>query len=128
MAQDPGAAWILLLDVALVGLFTAISPDNVFWSSSQRAVLIDRACRRAFSLPLGFLSCSAPPALFDLSIGGSYFFPSVVGAMVLAISNPSHGDPRLTPTPARNSAALLACIVTGALFGLVNGLIVAIST
>jgi ribose transport system permease protein len=119
------AAWILLLDAALIGLFTAISPDNVFWSAANaQSLLIGMS--QGLLLALG-LSLLLGAGIFDLSIGANLVLSSVVGAMVAHNFQSIAGD----PTSYNNAglaiaAALLACIVTGALFGLVNGLIVAI--
>ncbi len=72
------AAWILLLDIALVAVFTALSPQNVFWSSAMpRALMLGMS--QTLLLALG-LAMMLGAGIFDLSLGANLVLSSVVVA------------------------------------------------
>lgn len=119
------AAWIFLLDIALIAVFTAISRDHVFFSlASFQSLGISMS--EGLLLAVG-MSMLLGAGIFDLSIGANLVLSSVIGAKVIASFQAVPGDPTSYADP--GIAILLgfmACIATGALFGLVNGLIVAV--
>ncbi len=118
-------AWVLILDLALIALFSLISTDNVFWST-QNFQSLSLAGTEALLLALG-LALMLGAGIFDLSIGANLVLCSVVGAKT--IQTVSGVTPAADGTFPRVgwaiAAALAACLVTGLLFGLVNGLVIA---
>jgi len=119
------AAWVFLLNVVLIAVFTAISRDHVFFSlQSFQSLMI--GVSEGLLLALG-LSMLLGAGIFDLSIGANLVLSSVVGAKVIASFQAVSGDPTSYADP--GVAILLgfvACIAMGALFGLINGLIIAV--
>lgn len=119
------AAWILLLDIALIGLFTALSRNNVYFSpANAESVLLSMS--QVLLLALG-LAMMLGAGIFDLSLGANLVLSSVVGAMVMRSFQSTPGDQSsYHDIPVAIVAGLLACIATGVLFGVVNGLLIAI--
>lgn len=116
------AAWILLLDVVLVGVFTLLSPGHVFFSAANaQSVLV--SVSEVTLLAVG-LAMMLGAGIFDLSLGANLVLSSVVGGMVMK-SFLSNGSPT-----SYNNVSLaivlgfIACVATGALFGVVNGLLI----
>lgn len=120
------AAWVLLLDVVLVAVFTALSRDHVFFSlPSFQSLMVSMSEGLLLALAVSVLLGAG---VFDLSIGANLVFSSVVGAKVVASFQGTHGDPgSYQHTGTAIALGALACVVTGALFGLVNGLIIAVA-
>lgn len=120
------AAWVFLLDVALVAVFTALSRNHVFFSAPSFQSL-------AIAMSEGLLLALATSMLlgagvFDLSIGANLVFSSVIGAKVIATFQEVPGDPTsYSDVGLAIALGALTCVVTGALFGLVNGLIIAVA-
>jgi ribose transport system permease protein len=119
------ATWILILDLVLIALFTAISRNHVFFSlPSFQSLSINMA--ESLLLALG-MSMLLGAGIFDLSIGANLVLSAVIGAKVIASfqgvpgSASSYSDPWLAI-----SAGLVACLATGVLFGLINGLIITV--
>lgn len=119
------AAWVLMLNLALVAVFTALSPDHVFWSEANaRALLL--AMSQTLLLALG-LAMMLGAGIFDLSLGANLVLSSVVGALVMRGFQTVPGDVTSYPDPwLAIGAGLLASIATGLAFGLVNGLLIAV--
>ena len=113
------AAWILLLDIALVVLFTITSPHHVYATTANAKNLL-LALTEALLLALG-LSMMLGAGIFDLSLGANLVLSSVVGAKVMLLFPASGGS----PAPAI-IVGLAACLATGLLYGLINGLIIAV--
>ena len=116
-------AWILLLDLALVAVFTALSPGHVFWSvANAQALLLGMS--QTLLLALG-LAMMLGAGIFDLSLGANLVLFIGVGARRCTRSRPPLVMRRRTaPLPLRSSSAwLLRC--GGVRFGLVNGLLIA---
>jgi ribose transport system permease protein len=114
-----------VLDAALVVLFTVVTPNHVFWSTANaQAVML--AMSETLLLALG-LSMLLGAGIFDLSLGANLVLSAVVGATVMERFQHVHGDASSyrQVVPAVIVGAL-ACIATGALFGLVNGLVIAV--
>lgn len=115
--------WVLVLDLVLIFLFTALSRDQVFWSL-QNAQSLLLGGTGALLLALG-LAMLLGAGVFDLSLGANVVLSSVVGArtiQALVGSDPTTPDGNVTSAVI---AGLMACLLTGGLFGLVNGLVVA---
>jgi ribose transport system permease protein len=117
------AAWILLFDVALVVLFTIITPDHVFSTTANVKNLL-LGLSEGLLLALG-LTMMLGAGIFDLSLGANLVLSSVVGAKVMLMFETAGGGFH-SAWPAIALGAL-ACVATGALFGLVNGLIIAVA-
>lgn len=119
------AAWILVLDLALIGAFSALSRNNVFWSAANaESVLL--SVSQILLLALG-LAMMLGAGIFDLSLGANLVLSSVVGAMVMRQFQGTPGD---TSSYQNVWVAIVlgfaASVATGALFGLINGLLIAI--
>jgi ribose transport system permease protein len=108
----------------LIVLFTVVSPNNVFFSAlNARNLLLGGTELLLLTLAIAMLLGGG---LLDLSLGANLVLSSVVGAMVMqAVVGPV--APGTNPPNVATAVllGLLACIVTGVLFGLVNGFIVA---
>jgi ribose transport system permease protein len=119
------AAWVLILDLVLVALFSVLSTDHVFWSLDSATALMIGATQ-ALLLALG-LALLLGAGIFDLSVGANLVLSSVIGAMVM---KKSLGDALPDGSFAHSGSAialgLLTCLVAGACFGLLNGLIIAV--
>ncbi len=92
------AAWILLLNIALVALFTALSPQHVFWSVANGQALM-LGMSQALMLALG-LAMMLGAGIFDLSLGANLVLSSVVGALVMRSFQTTPGDATSYPDPA----------------------------
>jgi ribose transport system permease protein len=120
-----GGNWVLILDLLLIAVFTARSTHHVFFSvlNFQSIAL---GGTEALLLALG-LAMLMGAGFFDLSLGANLVLASVVGAQIV-----KHiaGDTPNASGDYHNVAAamifgVLGCLATGAVFGLVNGLIIA---
>jgi ribose transport system permease protein len=119
------AAWILILDILLVVFFTLLSRDHVFGSVANAQSLL-LSVSQVMLLALG-LAMMLGAGIFDLSLGANLVLSSVMGALVIRQFQSTPGD--LTSYHDIGTATvlgLLACIATGALFGLVNGVFIAV--
>jgi ribose transport system permease protein len=120
------ATWVLALDIALIIYFTLAGPDLVFASVQNFENL---ALGGSEGLLLAVATAMLLGAgLIDLSLGVNLVFSSVIGAYVMTWV--SGGGGASSSVHFHNvglgiSLGLLACVVTGVLFGLVNGLIIA---
>lgn len=118
------AAWILLFDIALFALFTALSRNNVFFSAANAESLLI-SVSQILLLALG-LAMMLGAGIFDLSLGANLVLSSVVGAMVIKSFQSVPGDSSsYHDIPLAAVAGFLACVGTGIVFGLVNGVIIA---
>jgi ribose transport system permease protein len=130
-ATRPKPAWrrllatrstvILLVDVVLFLIFTAIKPLFGSQASVQSLLL---SGTEALLLAVG-LAMLLGAGIFDLSLGANLVLSSVIGAKVLnAVGSPGASGV-YSNTGGAIIACLAACIATGAVFGLVNGIIIA---
>jgi ribose transport system permease protein len=118
-------AWILILNLILIGVFTALSRNNVFWSPANAESLL-LSVSQILLLALG-LAMMLGAGIFDLSLGANLVLSSVIGALVMRRFQGTPGDPASYENVwLAILLGLAACIATGALFGLVNGLLIAI--
>jgi ribose transport system permease protein len=119
------AAWILLLDIALIALFSILSRNNVFWSVANAESLL-LSVSQVLLLALG-LAMMLGAGIFDLSLGANLVLSSVIGAMVIRSFQGTVGDQSSYQNVGLAiTLGLLACIASGAIFGLINGLIIAV--
>jgi ribose transport system permease protein len=118
------AFWVLLVDLALIVLFGLWSEDHVFWTwQNFRALTLGGTETLLLALGLAILLAAG---IFDLSVGANLVLASVVGGKVMvSVAGVSAADPTVYHHPLRAILlGLLACLAAGALFGLVNGLII----
>ncbi|GHF27440.1 ABC transporter permease [Pseudolysinimonas yzui] len=119
------AAWILLFDIALFALFTALSRNHVFFSAANAESLLI-SVSQILLLALG-LAMMLGAGIFDLSLGANLVLSSVVGALVMKSFQAVPGDASsYHDIPLAAVAGFLACVGTGIVFGLVNGLLIAV--
>ncbi|MFH8253166.1 ABC transporter permease [Microbacterium sp. B2969] len=117
------ATQILILDVVLFIFFTVLTGGLFASLPSIQSLLLTGT--EALLLALG-LTMLLGAGVFDLSLGANLVLSSVVGATVMkAIVQPT-----LTGEPTGSlgggiTAGAIAAIATGAIFGLVNGLLIA---
>jgi ribose transport system permease protein len=125
-----GGAWVLLLDIVLIGIFTALSPGYVFFSlQNLQNQLLNGSEGLLLALAMAMLLGAG---LFDLSVGANLVLSSVIGAIVLLQVAGGEAQPLqaaeavvLQNIPLAIVAGFLACILSGVLFGLVNGVLIA---
>lgn len=117
-------AWILLLDLALIAVFTVLSAGHVFWSvANAQALLLGMS--QTLLLALG-LAMMLGAGIFDLSLGANLVFSSVVGASAMHMFQATPGDASSYGSPATAIiVGLVAAVCGGVAFGLVNGLLIA---
>jgi ribose transport system permease protein len=122
--MSTSAGWVFVLDLVLLLVFTALSKNQVFASlTNLQAIMLGGT--QALLLALG-LAMLLGAGIFDLSLGANLVLSSVVGAKVI------QAVVGTTPDAAGNYPnvgigiilGILACIITGAIFGLVNGFII----
>jgi ribose transport system permease protein len=116
--------WVLLLDIVLIVLFGFLSKGFVFWSSlNVQALLINGT--EALLLALG-LAMLLGAGFFDLSLGANLILSSVMGGVVInAIAGPANADGSHTNLGAAITAGVIASVLTGCVFGAVNGILIA---
>ncbi len=109
------AAWIFLIDVLLVIIFGALSPDHTFWTvAALQVVALDSTAALILACGIALLLGAGE---IDLSVGAGLLLASVFGGQVMI-------DVASTGTLATALIGLLVCIATGAGVGLFNGLVV----
>lgn len=117
-------AWVLFLDIALILFFGVLSQDHVFLSI-QNFQAIALGATEFLLLTLG-LAMLLGAGIFDLSLGANLVLCSVVGGRVIKeVAGATSPDSAYDHLGLAITAGVIAAIVTGMLFGLVNGLIVA---
>jgi ribose transport system permease protein len=113
---------IFVIDVLLIILFTALSPDNRFGSLLNFQSLMYYSMV-ALLLALGMTMVVAAE-MIDLSLGANLILSSVFGALTLRALGAASSDGTATGHVGAIFAALAVCIGTGLLFGLINGLVI----
>ncbi|MFG1646311.1 ABC transporter permease [Amycolatopsis sp. NPDC049252] len=116
-------SWVLLLDIVLIAVFTFLSRDFVFFSvPSLQSTALAVSTGLILALALGTLLGAG---VIDLSVGSNLVLSSVVGAFAM---HKVAGPIAVKAEPGAQVTAvfvgLAACVLTGALFGLVNGFII----
>lgn len=117
------ATWVLLLDIALVLLFGVLS-SGVFWSPrAVESMLLSGTQGLLLALGVAILIGAG---VFDLSVGANLVLSSVVAAQTIkAISGTPAADGSADNVALALTLGFVAAVVTGALFGLVNGILIA---
>jgi ribose transport system permease protein len=118
------AFWVLLIDIVMVVIFGLWSQDHVFWTGENfRALMLGGTEMLLLALGLAILLAAG---VFDLSVGANLVLSSVIGAKVMiSAAGVQTANPTVYHHPLR--AILLGlgtCLLSGAVFGLVNGLII----
>ncbi|RZT66466.1 monosaccharide ABC transporter membrane protein (CUT2 family) [Microcella alkaliphila] len=110
-------AWVLLLDIALIALFSIISPGNVFWSlQNLESMLLSGTVTLLLALGIAMLLGAGG---IDLSVGANLVFSSVVAALTIQALAPNGVAFALI-------MGAIAAVLAGALFGTVNGIIIGV--
>lgn len=121
--------WVLLLDLLLIAFFTLVSQDNVFISPDNfKSMMISSTELILLSLGVALFMSAG---YIDISVGANLSLSSVLGAMTMLtlLGNSSSGvatGGAHVDFPVAVAAGLAVCVVSGMLFGLVNGVIIAI--
>ncbi len=118
------ATWVFAVNIILIVIFTAVSEDGVYFSTAN-AQSVAISATQALLLALG-LAMMLGAGIFDLSLGANLVLSSVVGALVIQ----EFQDPSTLEYDRVGVAVLLgflACVITGLVFGLVNGIIIAVA-
>jgi len=118
------AAFILIVDIVLIVFFTLMSEDYRFFSvANSKSMLLNGTEIMLLALGLSMLLGAGE---FDLSLGSNLVLSSVIGANVMVAVG--GGQTVGTPVPLMIltiSLGFLACLLSGMLFGLMNGLLIA---
>jgi ribose transport system permease protein len=125
-----GGAWVLLLDLALIAVFTVWSPGHVFFSvQNLQNQLLNGAEGLLLALAMVMLLGAG---LFDLSVGANLVLSSVIGAIVLLKVAGGDAQPlqaaevvELHNIPLAIVSGFLVCLASGVVFGIVNGVLIA---
>jgi ribose transport system permease protein len=120
MLGSSTAGYLLVFDVLLIAFFSLASHGHVFASWENAESVIGNAAE-GLLLAIG-LTIMLSAGIFDLSLGANLILSSVAGAIVLQHLVRS-GAPSVSAGYAILAAAV--CIAAGALFGLVNGVLIA---
>lgn len=113
---------IFVINVLLVIAFTALSPNNRFGTLLNFQSLMYYSMV-ALLLALGMTFVVAAE-MIDLSLGANLILSSVFGTLVLERMGATSPDGVVSGHVPAIFLALLTCLGTGLLFGLVNGLLV----
>jgi len=124
-ADHPLRAWfassamlVLLVDLAMIGFFSLVSRDHVFWSiANALSLLRDGTEPLVLALSVTLLMSAG---LIDLSIGANLVLCSVISAMGMQELSAAG-----LPPPLVASLGFVIALVAGCAFGIANGLIIA---
>ena len=111
------ATLVFLVNILLVAFFVALSPHHVFWSLANAESLL-RNGAEILLLSLG-VALLMGAGVFDLSIGANLVLASVIAALCMRALT----DSSLAAVPTV-LVGLLVCLISGAAFGAINGLII----
>ncbi|WP_417563896.1 ABC transporter permease [Microbacterium sp.] len=107
--------WVLILDIALIALFSLISPGHVFWSlQNLQSMLLTGTVIVLLSLGIAMLLGAGG---IDISVASNLVFSSVVAALVIQGMKP-YGILLAIVLGA------LAALAAGAVFGVMNGILI----
>jgi ribose transport system permease protein len=111
--------WVFILDVVLIVVFGLASNGFVFWSAANiQAMLINGTEGLLLALALAMLLGAG---FFDLSVGANLILSSVVGGICIqAVVGNGAGN-----VGGAIWLGALASVLTGCVFGLVNGMLIA---
>jgi ribose transport system permease protein len=121
-----GGGWIFLLLVALVVIFTALRPSQFATTFNVSTLAVDAAILLVLAVGQTYVIITKG---IDLSVGSVLVFSSVVGGQIMLAISGAPGSTYGTtaggwPVVVAGAAAALAA---GALFGLLNGVLVAVA-
>lgn len=117
------ATAILALDIVLFIAFTVMS--NGLFASLANIQSLLLSGTEALLLAVG-LAMLLGAGIFDLSLGANLVLSSVVGALLMkSVAAPSADGSTFSNLGWGVAAGVLGCLLAGAAFGLVNGLLVA---
>lgn len=118
------ALWVLIIDVIVVLIFGILSPDHVFFNSQNLTnIALDSA---AITLIAAGVAVLLGAGELDISIGANIILSSVVGGKVMfaAAGGSEENFGVFTDLPRGITLGVIATLLCGMAFGLVNGLIV----
>ena len=119
------ALWVAVIDLGLIVLFSVISPDNAFFQTSNFTNMALDASQVVLLAAAVALVIGAGE--LDISLGANVVLSSVVGAKVCVWLSGSTEQVTAGTYPHLGvgvAVGLVATILTGAGFGLINGLLV----
>jgi ribose transport system permease protein len=111
------ATLVFVVNLLLIAFFTALSPNHVFWTLANAEALLRNGAEILF-LALG-VTLLMSAGVFDLSVGANLVLASVISALAMR----GFGDWGVAPIPTV-LIGLVVCLVSGAIFGAINGLII----
>jgi ribose transport system permease protein len=111
------ATLVFAVNVLLIVFFTLLSPNHVFWSLANAEALL-RNGAEILVLALG-VTLLMSAGVFDLSVGANLVLASVISALTMRVAGDWGVDPVATTL-----FGLVVCLVAGAAFGAINGLII----
>lgn len=112
-ASSTSAFWLFIALVLICVAFAVLNPDSFATVTNARNVAIQASILLVLSVGMTFVIATAG---IDLSVGGVLVFASVVSAKVMGSSTGGTGTIVL---------GLVAALVAGAVWGVVNGFLVA---
>ncbi|GAA1917811.1 ABC transporter permease [Microbacterium aoyamense] len=112
------ATWVFLLNILLIGVFTWLSPQHVFFSlPNLQSQLLNGSVALLLALAMATLLSAG---MFDLSLGSNLVLSSVVGAITMkSVAATSPNDATIAIL-----LGLLASVLTGIAYGIVNGVLI----
>jgi ribose transport system permease protein len=119
-----GGGWIFLLLVALLAVFTVLRPAQFATPYNISTLAVDAAILLVLAVGQTYVIITAG---IDLSVGSVLVFASVVGAQVMLALSGADGSTYGTTDGgwAVLAAGLVASVLAGTAFGLLNGFLVA---
>jgi ribose transport system permease protein len=119
-----GGGWIFVLLVALLAVFTIMRPGQFATTYNISTLAIDAAILLVMAVGQTFVIIAAG---IDLSVGSVLVFASVVGSKVMLALSGADGSTYGTTSGGWGVIAvgLVASVLAGTAFGLVNGFLVA---
>lgn len=121
-----GGGWIFLLLLGLVAAFAALRPAQFGSSYNLSMLAVNAAILLVLSIGQTFVIVAAG---IDLSVGAVLVFASVASALVMLRLSGASGTTYGTTEGGWNVVALglLVAVLSGAFWGLVNGVLVAVA-
>jgi ribose transport system permease protein len=115
--------WVLILDITLIALFTALSKNHVFLTLPNfRSIALAVSAGLLLALAIGLLLGAG---VIDLSVGSNLVLSSVIGATAMhKVTGPIGSDGHFRNVLLACVVGLLTCFAIGALFGFVNAFII----
>ncbi|ROP40511.1 ABC transporter permease [Saccharothrix texasensis] len=111
--------WIAVVLLVLIAVFGALRPDAVLTVFTVQTTLVETSVLLVLSVGMTYVVVTAG---IDLSVGSVLVFSGVTSAMAM---NALHGGDATTAGWGVVLVGLLVALVSGAAWGLVNGLLIA---